>query len=111
MAAYAWEEARDHYERGIVAKGIPLTGTEPVHDVEGADLLRGLCRAQIATAQRHQRPQVVNTMRRAFDYYAEAGDVDRAVAIAGYPWYAYSGFPTGMTHLRAPSRPFAEPWP
>ena len=85
LATYAYEEALTHFERGLAARGIPRAGAHSAPDWEAAALLFGLGRAQAATAERRQRPQAVATMQRAFDYYAEAGDVDRAVAVAEDP--------------------------
>ena len=85
LAAYAYEEALRHFERGLTAKGVPQSSDEPASDAEAATLLFGLGRAQSATLERRQRPEAIATMLRAFDYYAEAGDVDLAVAVAGDP--------------------------
>ncbi len=98
LAAYAWEEAQAHYERALAAKEAPSTGSEAAKDPVEAALLFGLGRAQAATAERHQREDTVTTMRRAFDYYAEAAQVELAVAVAEYPMYATS-HNTGRTQL------------
>jgi hypothetical protein len=82
LGAYAWEEALQHFQRGLTAKGIPLAGTDPAWDSEAATLLFGLGRAQVATADRHQVDQAVASFSRAFEYYAEAGDVEHTVEIA-----------------------------
>jgi DNA-binding CsgD family transcriptional regulator len=82
LAAFAWEEALQHFQRGLTAKGIPLAGTDPAWDSEAATLLFGLGRAQVATADRHQVDQAVASFSRAFEYYAEAGDVEHTVEIA-----------------------------
>ncbi|MEK7817178.1 MAG: hypothetical protein AAB281_02880, partial [Actinomycetota bacterium] len=60
-------------------------------DAEAATLLFGLGRAQVATFDRFQVDAAIDTLRRAFDYYAEVGDGDRAVAIAQYPVGGSSG--------------------
>jgi len=99
LVAFAWEEARSHFQRGVAAKGVPLEGTASARDGEAAALLFGLGRAQSATAERHQRRDAVTTMCRAFDYYAEAAQVEQAVAVAEYPMYASSGQDTGRTQL------------
>ena len=46
----------------------------------------GSGRAQAATLPRHQIGIAVDTLRRAFDYYTEIGDITRAVAVAEYPF-------------------------
>lgn len=80
LAARAHEEALVHFERALAAKEGQLL------DAETAELLFGLGRAQLATAQTNELERAVANMRRAFDYYTESGDVERAVAIAAYPF-------------------------
>jgi len=48
-------------------------------------LLFGLGRTQVATFETYRLQEVVATLSRAFKYYAGAGDVDRAVAVAEHP--------------------------
>ncbi len=80
LATYAWEEALAYFQGGLAAKeGQPM-------DAEKAALLFGLSRAQRATLGRHQRGEAVATVRPAFDYYAQSGDVERAQAVAEYPF-------------------------
>ena len=83
--AYAYEEALAHFERGLVARDLSLSGTEAAPDEEAADLLFGLARAQSATVEGHQLEEVFATLSRAFVYYAEAGNIARAVAAAEFP--------------------------
>ncbi len=90
LAAHAHEQAVGHFERALTAK------VEQAMDDETAALLFGLARAQLATlAPREWGPLVMN-MRRAFDHYADAGDIRRAVVVATHP------FPLslGMGHLK-----------
>ncbi|MCI0867369.1 MAG: hypothetical protein J4N89_12580, partial [Chloroflexi bacterium] len=84
-AAYAWQEAQGHFERGLIARGVPLAGAEPAPDSQAAALLFGYGRALTGTLQRHQFQEAVDSLARAFDYYVEAGDTSRAVAIAQNP--------------------------
>jgi tetratricopeptide (TPR) repeat protein len=88
LAAYAWEEALAHFQRGLAARGVLLEGTEPAKDAETAALLFGLGRAQLATLERRQIQEAVATLQRAFDYYAAAGDVAGALAVSQYPMVA-----------------------
>ncbi|MEE8159830.1 MAG: hypothetical protein V3T78_10785, partial [Dehalococcoidia bacterium] len=85
LAAYAYEDALTNFERGLVARDITLSGTEAASDEESAALLFGLARAQSATFERHQLGKVFTTLNRAFEYYAEAGNVAQAVAAAEFP--------------------------
>ena len=97
LAAYAHEDALAHFERGLGARDIPLSGTEAPSDEEAADLLFGLGRAQAATLLRQELGQAVAFLGRAFSYYAENREVDRAVDVAEHP-LAGMGFgrPSGM---------------
>jgi tetratricopeptide (TPR) repeat protein len=93
LAAYAWEEALAHFERGLVAKRVPLTGVESARDAEAAALLFGLGRAQLATLPRERFPEALTSLDRSFEFYADAGDVSSAAAVAEYPlprgfWYS-----------------------
>jgi tetratricopeptide (TPR) repeat protein len=93
LATYAHEEALTHFQRALEAKeGQPV-------DAETAVLLFGLGRAQLATRERYQTQEAVINLRRAFDYYAEVGDVDRAVAVAEYPVRATLGVTVGEAEL------------
>ena len=76
-----------------------MTGSEPAKDSETAALLSGLGRAEVATVTRERIPGAVVSLSRAFDYYAEAGDVARAVGVIEYQVPAYPGHRTGMGQL------------
>ena len=79
LAAYANEEAVEHFERALSAKK-----DQPM-DAETAALLFGLGRARTATVPPDEMHHAVDSLSRAFDYYVESGDVARAVAITEYP--------------------------
>ena len=99
LSGFGFEEALAHFERGLVSRGIPLTGFEPASDEEAAALLFGLARAQLATSERHSLPAVMSCLRRAFDFYAGAGEVDRAVAVAQHPLPMAPGLLAGVAQL------------
>jgi len=101
LAAYAWEEAQAHFERALLAKGVPLSSQDPAKDTDAAALLFGLARAQMAMVQRHEILQAADSLRRAFSYYADTGDGERAVEIAEYPYYSSYGQSLGVTKLIA----------
>ena len=96
LAAYGWEEALAHFERGLAAKeGLPM-------DAERAALFFGLARAQLAASERFRAETIqepVGNLKRAFDYYVDAGDVDRAVAVAEHPVRAALGVAIGEAEL------------
>ncbi len=75
----------------MVARDITLSGTETPTDEEAADLLFGLARAQSAIVDMHQLGEAFAALSRAFEYYAEAGNVVQAVAAAEFN----IGVPTG----------------
>jgi ATP/maltotriose-dependent transcriptional regulator MalT len=78
----AYEEALAHFQRGLTARGVALTGLEPADDEDAAALLVGLGQAQMGTHERSSRGQVVDSLTRAFDYYVNVGDSERAVTAA-----------------------------
>ena len=85
LAAFAWEDAILHFQRGLAVKQTPLSGTEPAKDADTAALLFGLGRARVATLPRNQMQDAVDSLSRAFEYYETSGEVERAVATAEYP--------------------------
>jgi DNA-binding CsgD family transcriptional regulator/tetratricopeptide (TPR) repeat protein len=85
IAAHAFEEALPHFERAWRARNaVPL-------DEEAAAILAGLGRAQAATALRWNREEAWTTLRRAIEYYLQAGDLDRAAGLATHPSVAPEG--------------------
>ncbi len=79
LAAFAWEEALAHFQRDLATRdGQPM-------DDQKAELLFGLGRAQTGTFTRRQLGEALVSLNRAFDYYADAGDVSRALAVALCP--------------------------
>jgi DNA-binding CsgD family transcriptional regulator/tetratricopeptide (TPR) repeat protein len=96
LAAYAWEDAQAHFERALKGKEGQLTSTGSESalslskgqgmDGEAAAIASGLGHA-LAALNQHQ--QAATHMRRAFvAYYAEVGDVARALAtVDPYPSY------------------------
>lgn len=103
LAAYAHEEALQNFQRALEAKeGQPM-------DVETALILSGLGRAQAATFERHRMREVMSTLGRALDYFAQQGDVNRALAIAEYPFYPLLGQSTGNAALIASALALVSP--
>ena len=97
LATYGHEEALEHFQRGLTAKEGQAT------DAEMASLLFGLGRAQVATLEMDQMSQALSNFRRAFDHFAEIGDISRAVSIAEYPlpMYLVIGQGTELADLTA----------
>jgi len=101
LANFAYEEAAGHFQRALASKEgqASSTSSEPAlsspkgqaMDAVMASIYAGLGRARAATAQRHQIQDVLSDLGRAFDYYVEAGDVARAVAVAESPLPFYLG--------------------
>ena len=65
-------------------------------DAEMAALLFGLGRAQIALLELEEP---LSNFERALNYYAEAGEVERAVEIGEYPLPAWAGYFPGATNI------------
>ena len=85
LATHAYEDALVHFERGMAASDIALSGTETAPNEEAADLLFGMARALSATRVGPQFVAASIKLSRAFEYYAEAGNVAQAVAAAEFP--------------------------
>ena len=95
LMTYAWEEALAHFQQARDAKG------EQPMDTETAGLLFGLGRAQAAVLPASQLQDAVINLTRAFDHYAETGEVSRAVAVAEHPLPIALGHVTGVAQLIA----------
>jgi len=85
LASHAYEDALTHFERGLVAREITPSGTERASDEETAALLFGLARAQSATLEQYQLTEAFANLSRAFEYYAQVGNVLLAAAAAEFP--------------------------
>jgi len=93
LATYAHEEALVHFQIGLASKeGRPM-------DAETAALYFGLGVAQTAILATHQIEDAVASLTRAFDYYVEVGEVERAVAVAELPFPMPPGQTTGASQL------------
>jgi DNA-binding SARP family transcriptional activator len=79
LTARAPEQALEHFERGLAARG------DAAIDHEAVELLFGLARALLATLPPHEIDPAVTALRRVFDYYLERGETARAVAVAAHP--------------------------
>ena len=102
LAAYAWEVAATHFERGLNSRaGQPM-------DAQMADLHFGLARAQTNTLARHRLHEVWDTINLAFDYYISANEISRALTIAEYPFTRLPGS-AGTTRLLAEALKLAPP--
>ena len=58
-----------------------------------------LGRAQAATLERLHVGIAVDTLRRAFDYFADIGDIPRAVVVAEYPFHTNAAIFAGAGQL------------
>ena len=101
LSGFAFEEALAHFERGLMSRDVPLTGSQPAPDEGVAALLFGLGQAQAATLPLYQIPQAVASLIRAFDYYAQTGEVERAVSVAEHSLPTMAGHYTGVGQLIA----------
>ena len=101
LAAFAWEEAQTHFQRGLTAKGVDLSSSVAAADEEAAALLFGRARAMFSTAPRNEFPETVASLKRAFEYFVDAGEVDKAVSVAEYPIFSTPGQDTRISNLIA----------
>ena len=92
-ATYAHQEALLLFQRALDAKD----GQDM--DEETAELLVGLARAQAATLQSNQLGEAVGSLRRAFQYYVDAGEVEKAVSVVEHSLPSLSAYLTGVTAL------------
>lgn len=87
LATHAYDDAVEHFQRGLAAKGVDTENLseagDGASDGEAAAMLFGLGRALAAT---NRRREAVANFSAAFEYYAKNGDVRRAVEIASYPF-------------------------
>jgi tetratricopeptide (TPR) repeat protein len=79
LAAHAHEQALAHFQRALAAK------ESEAMDDETAALYFGLGRAQLAALERYELEPAVTSLRRAFEHYAQSGDISRAVTVAAHP--------------------------
>ena len=93
LAVYAFEEALAHFQIGLANK------EERPMDAETAALCFGMGSAQTATLETHQIQDAVASLTRAFDYYVDVGEVERAVAVAELPFPMSPGRNTGASQL------------
>ena len=93
LDVHAPEEALIHFQHALAVKE-----EQPI-DSETAALFFGLGKAQSATVERHRLSEAVASLGRAFDYYLEVGDMDRAVMVADCPLPNLTGAHTAMASL------------
>ena len=96
LGNYAWEDAQAYFQRALIVKQVPVSGSEKAPDAEGANLLFGLGRAHAAMMQSEE---TLGCLSRAFDYYIESGDTAQAIAIAEYPHYIRPGDQTAASQF------------
>ncbi len=66
LAGYAWDEALAHFERGLFARDVAVSGSEAASDDQTAALLFGLGRARVATTPPlHPLQDALDPLRRA----------------------------------------------
>ena len=99
LATHAHEDALFQYNRGLLALGVPLNASTPARDQITADLLFGLGRAQVGSFPSSRMHEAVVTLTRSFEFFAGSGDVEKAVAVAGYQLPPNPGYITGAGSL------------
>ena len=92
LAKHAFDEALRYFERAWRARNsVPF-------DDDGAGILAGLGLAQAATSLRWNRQEAWTNVRRAIEYYLEAGEIQKAVAAATHASLAAEGV-SGVTDV------------
>ena len=81
---YAFEEAFDYLERALAGKGVSSSGTQIAPDEESAALLFSLGQALSGNTDRIGEAASMDIFGRAFHYYIEAGNVEKAAEIAAF---------------------------
>ena len=92
-ATYAHQEALILFKRALDAKD------EQEMDDQTAELLIGLSRAQAATLPNNELGPAVDSLRRAFQYYVDSGEPERAVSVVEQSLPSLSAYLTGVTAL------------
>ena len=99
LATHAFDEALRHFERAWRARNsVPC-------DDEAAGILAGLGLAQAATTVRWNRQEAWANVRRAIEYYLEAGEIQKAVAAVTHASLAAEGV-AGVTDVIRRLLPF-----
>ena len=93
LDVYAYEEGLVYFQQGLTA----LSGQQT--DDDTANLWAGLGRCQVATLPLHQLDEAVDSLKKAFDYHAETGNADQAVAIAELPFPPSAGRDYGVLQM------------
>jgi len=93
LDVFAYEEGLILFDQGLTARSGQQT------DDEIARLWAGLGRCQVATLPLHQLGEAVDSLRNAFDHYAESGNLDQAVTIAELPFPASAGRDYGVLQI------------
>jgi DNA-binding CsgD family transcriptional regulator/tetratricopeptide (TPR) repeat protein len=99
LATHAFDEASRHFERAWRARNsVPC-------DDDAAGILAGLGLAQAATTVRWNRQEAWANVRRAIEYYLEAGEIQKAVAAVTHASLAVEGV-AGVTDVIRRVLPF-----
>ncbi|PKB63685.1 MAG: hypothetical protein BZY80_06015 [SAR202 cluster bacterium Io17-Chloro-G2] len=101
LAAYAHEVSEGFFTQGLHAKGLEIHGQKIPEDAEGAALLFGLAQSHYASGSEHHLIRAFAALSRAFEYFAQTGDVALAVAAASFPIAPPTGGIPGVAELLA----------
>ena len=102
LATHAHEEALSQFERGLSGKA------DQPPDAETAELLFGLARARDGVGG--PAGQGKEPLLRAFEYFRQAGETERAVEVASYPLFAgWAEWVEGMPEMAQSALALVEP--
>ena len=99
LANYANEDAQAHFERALNSMGVSLSDNKAAADEQSAEVLFGLGRVQASTLPQHEFGKAVVSLTRAFKYFSEVGNLERALAVAEHPIYSSGGQRNGVSLL------------
>ena len=106
LAVYAYEDAMDHFARGLAANGgVEPGGSGAALDQATAAILLGTGQAQTATS-RYSLSRITEAIRNfklAFDYYRNTGQVGFALQVAEFPIRPGAGYQFGLNTLVEPA--------
>jgi tetratricopeptide (TPR) repeat protein len=111
LAVYAYEDAMEHFARGLAANGVDVGGSEAAPDHATAAMLFGTGQAQAATS-RYALSRITDALRnfkRAFDYYRKTGQLEYAFQVAEFPIRPGPGYQFGLNSLVEPALELAAP--
>jgi len=111
LASHAHEVATEHFQRALTAKGVDLESAEAADDDVAAELLFSLGRSQAAVSGHSTiiLQGAVRNLKRAFEYFRQEGQQERALQVAQFHVRPRVGHRTGLIGIVGPAAEMAPP--